>query len=97
MKCIAVCPKNLIKMLPAENTSIVACSNQEKGGSVRKICDVGCITCNRCVKTCPQNAIKMVNNVAVIDPKLCINCGECVEICPQNCIVEMTKKEIIHS
>ncbi|MEG0628993.1 MAG: 4Fe-4S binding protein [Enterococcus sp.] len=39
----------------------------------------------------------MVNNVAVIDPKLCINCGECVEICPQNCIVEMTKKEIIHS
>lgn len=97
LKCIAVCPKNLIKMLPAENTSIVACSNQEKGGGVRKICDVGCITCNRCVKTCPQKAIKMVNNVAVIDPELCINCGECVEICPQNCIVEMTKKKVVHS
>lgn len=97
LKCITACPKNLIKMLPAENTSIVACSNQDKGGGVRKICDVGCITCNRCVKTCPQKAIKIENNVAVIDPELCINCGDCIEICPQNCILKMPAKEKIPS
>ncbi|GCF94787.1 ferredoxin [Enterococcus florum] len=95
LKCISACPKNLIKMLPAENTSIVACSNQEKGGGVRKICSVGCISCNRCVKTCPQKAITMENNVAVIDPELCINCGECVEACPQECIEEMPAKVLV--
>lgn len=97
LKCITACPKNLIKMLPAENTSIVACSNQDKGGGVRKICDVGCITCNRCVKTCPQKAIKMENNVAVIDPALCTDCGECVEVCPQNCIIQMKLREKVPS
>lgn len=97
LKCINACPKNLIKMLPAENTSIVACSNLDKGGSVRKICDVGCITCSRCVKACPQKAIKMENNVAVIDPDLCINCGDCVEVCPQNCILKMPVREKIPS
>lgn len=97
LKCITACPKNLIKMLPAENTALVACSNQDKGGGVRKNCDVGCITCNRCVKTCPQKAIKMENNVAVIDPDMCIDCGECVEICPQNCILQMPAKEKIPS
>lgn len=97
LKCIAVCPKNLIKMLPAENTSIVACSNHDKGGGVRKICDVGCITCNRCVKACPQKAIKMENNVAVIDPEFCTDCGECVEVCPQNCIMSMPIKEKVPS
>ena len=97
LKCITACPKSLIKMLPAENISIVSCSNQDKGGGVRKICDVGCISCNRCVKTCPQKAITMENNVAVIDPDLCINCGECVEVCPQNCIVEMPVKETVNS
>ncbi|MGG5317261.1 RnfABCDGE type electron transport complex subunit B [Enterococcus sp. AZ072] len=97
LKCITACPKSLINMLPAEDTSIVACSNQEKGGGVRKICSVGCITCNRCVKACPQEAIQMENNVAVIDPELCTNCGECREVCPQNCILEMPLKETVGS
>lgn len=94
LKCIQVCPKNLIKLLPADNTSIVACSNQDKGGAVRKICTVGCITCSRCVKACPNKAIEMKDNVAVIDPDLCDNCGACVEICPQKCIRDMNAKNV---
>lgn len=91
MKCVSACPKGLIKMLPAENTSIVACSNQDKGGAVGKICAVGCITCSRCVKACPEDAIKIENNVAVIDPERCTNCGACIEACPQKCILSRTR------
>jgi ferredoxin len=58
---------------------------------------VGCITCNRCVKACPQKAIKMENNVAVIDPEACINCGDCIEVCPQTCILKMPSKEKVPS
>lgn len=93
LKCISACPKNLIAMLPAENTSIVACLNLDKGGAVRKTCSVGCITCSRCVKVCPEQAIKIENNVAVIDPDLCTNCGACIEACPQNCILAMRATE----
>lgn len=96
LKCVGACPKNLIKLLPAEDCSHVACSNLDKGGAVRKICTVGCISCSRCVKACPVGAVKLENNVAVIDPKLCENCGACVEACPQHCIVDMNavhKKE----
>ncbi|MHC5249793.1 RnfABCDGE type electron transport complex subunit B [Enterococcus sp. LJL90] len=89
LKCISACPKLLIKMLPAENTAIVACSNTERGGGVKKICSVGCITCSKCIKVCPENAIEIVDNLAVITPDLCTNCGECVTACPQNCILQM--------
>lgn len=91
MKCVSACPKQLIAMLPAEETAIVACANHERGGGVRKTCTVGCISCSRCVKACPQNAITMDNNLAVIDPDLCNNCRACIDVCPQHCIVEMAE------
>jgi NAD-dependent dihydropyrimidine dehydrogenase PreA subunit len=49
------------------------------------------------VKACPQKAIKMENNVAVIDPEACINCGDCIEVCPQTCILKMPSKEKVPS
>ena len=65
---------------------MVPCSNTDKGAVTRKLCDVGCIACGICVKNCPNEAIKLENNVAVIDYSKCTNCGTCMEKCPRHII-----------
>lgn len=41
-----------------------------------------CISCGRCVKICPFDALEMVNKQLVINYK-CMGCGVCVTKCPQ--------------
>lgn len=85
-KCIAECPKLIIKMVPARSGYSVACSNEEKGAVARKNCKVACIACGKCVKACPKEAISIVNLRAVIDTSKCENCGECITVCPTGAI-----------
>ncbi|SHO43101.1 DUF362 domain-containing protein [Desulfopila aestuarii] len=40
-----------------------------------------CTGCETCVKWCPQDAITMNDEVAVIDDAKCIGCGECLAMC----------------
>lgn len=86
-KCISVCPKKIIKRIPASATYYVACSNHQKGKEVRELCTKGCIACGICVKQCEVGAITIVDNLATIDYTKCINCGKCAAKCPQCCIV----------
>lgn len=85
-KCIELCPKHLISMIPYEATHAVACSSVDKGPVTMKACSVGCIGCGICVKSCPQDAIKVENFHAIIDYDKCISCGVCAEKCPKNSI-----------
>ncbi|MBE8539556.1 4Fe-4S dicluster domain-containing protein [Geoglobus acetivorans] len=44
-----------------------------------------CISCGRCVESCPTGALKMVDGkVQLIDERLCDGFGSCIAVCPTN-------------
>lgn len=85
-KCIAVCPKNIIELVPVSKEVRVLCKNTEKGKAVMEACKVGCIACQKCVKACKFDAIVFENNLARIDYSKCVNCMMCAEACPTKTI-----------
>jgi electron transport complex protein RnfB len=98
-KCIAVCPKNIIELVPISKEVRVLCKNTEKGKEVMSYCKVGCIACQKCVKACKFDAIIFENNLARIDYSKCTNCMMCAEACPTKTIYanfNNRKKAFIH-
>lgn len=87
-KCIAVCPKHLISLIPYDAKYTVACSSTDKGPVTMKACSTGCIGCGICVKNCPSEAVKVENFNATIDQDKCTGCGTCAEKCPKKVIVK---------
>lgn len=53
-KCVAACPRQVIRMAPLAATVHVLCNSHDSGAIVRKYCTVGCIACQICVKTAPE-------------------------------------------
>lgn len=90
-KCVEVCPTKVISLIPKRAKVYVKCNSLDKGAIVRKICKLGCIACGICVKVCEPGAIKIENNLAIIDYEKCTNCGICVEKCPTKSIVMVMK------
>ena len=50
----------------------------------------GCLA-HRCQQSCPKDAIRIVNNKAVIDQAKCIECGRCKEACPYDAISDVKR------
>ena len=84
--CTVACPRHVIQMKPIAPQPAVKCSNKDKGALVNKTCKVGCIACGLCVRNCPNQAIFLKDNVAVIDYTKCNGCGTCVSKCPKKAI-----------
>lgn len=84
-KCVAVCPRNVIKMTPKEATVHVLCNSTDKGGAVRKYCQVGCIGCNICKKTVPE-AYQIESFLARVEYEHHENAAAAIEKCPMKCI-----------
>ena len=47
-KCVNVCPRRVIELVPAKATVHVLCNNPLRGPDVRKVCQVGCMGCHLC-------------------------------------------------
>ena len=45
-----------------------------------------CTGCGTCVDTCPVEAIKLKDDIAIIDEDECTECGACVDECPTDAI-----------
>ena len=59
-------------------------------------CPFACIGLGDCMKICPQMAIIIENNTALVTDNCC-GCGKCIEVCPQNLIklIPASQKTIV--
>lgn len=80
--CTKACPKNVIKLIPKSAKVFNFCNSKDKGAVARKACKSACIGCKKCEIKCESGAIKVENNLAVIDYEKCTSCGICAENCP---------------
>lgn len=85
-KCVSVCPKHLISLIPYEARTVVACRSVDRGPVTMKACQAGCIGCGICVKNCPSGAVTVTDFHAEIDQEKCTGCGICAEKCPKKTI-----------
>jgi len=84
--CANICPRKLIELVPVSQKALVTCLSKDRGVFMKQVCTKGCIGCGICVKNCEAGAIKVQENVAVIDRTLCTGCGTCAEKCPKKII-----------
>ena len=90
--CVAVCPKKLFSLVSVSKAYAVRCKSLDLGKKVLEVCSTGCIACRKCEKACPVGAIKVINNLAVIDYNICDNRGECFKVCPTKAIAKKENK-----
>ena len=88
-KCIPVCPKKLIEIVPDSSNVRVMCNSRDKGRVVKVNCRAGCIGCTLCQKACETGAITVDDNIAKIDYEKCTLCMACVNKCPSRAIKVM--------
>lgn len=84
--CTRECPNGLIEVFPDVSRVVVTCSNKERGAVAKSKCENACIGCKKCEKACHTGAIRVIENLAVIDYDKCDNCSECAKVCMAGCI-----------
>lgn len=63
------------------------CLASEKFYNGKSACRSGCLGFGDCMRVCDNDAISIVNGVAVVNPAKCGACGKCAKACPNHLIV----------
>lgn len=92
-KCIDICPTGVMQWIPENADYMVACSSTDKGGTVKKYCEVGCIGCKLCEKKSPEGGFLVTDFLARIDFSRDGDREEARKACPPKCIITLAKKE----
>jgi Pyruvate/2-oxoacid:ferredoxin oxidoreductase delta subunit len=53
---------------------------------LRETDDDACIGCGECETLCPVQAVKMEDEIPVVDTAWCIGCGVCATVCPTDAV-----------
>lgn len=89
-KCVAACPRNVIRMTPHDSTVHVLCNSHDKGAVVRKYCQIGCIGCHICQKTVP-GAYAIDDFLATVVYQDDAEAAEAIPKCPTKCIRDFSE------
>ena len=84
--CMRKCPKGIIEMVDPSRPIRVRCANTSVPKVSREKCTLSCIACGICVRSCPADALRIVNRHASIDYGACVACGMCATKCPRGAI-----------
>jgi len=66
-ECVRACPRNIIGLCDYDEVVHVYCSSRDKGAVTKKNCSAGCIACKLCEKDDESGAVKVIDNLSVID------------------------------
>ena len=85
--CVVACPRDLFELLPVQQPLLVQCRVPLAGEAARALCAVACDACGRCVQDAPDGAIRMVDNLPVVDYARGIDAGAAPTLrCPTGAI-----------
>jgi anaerobic sulfite reductase subunit C len=74
--CVTGCPNACLK--PSENDLGI------QGVARVALTPDRCNGCGVCIRACPAHALRLEDDIAVIDRRRCLGCSQCVRVCPQS-------------
>ena len=83
MRCKGTCE---VTRNQGNYTGIQDCRAAALSGLNVAECEYGCLGFGSCATVCPENAIRVVDGVAVVNRARCVACGLCVKACPKGLI-----------
>ncbi len=85
-ECVKACPRDIIGLTGYDEVVHVYCKSRDKGALTRKICTAGCIACKLCEKDDDTGAVKILENLAIIDLAVSKAPVRSIERCPTKVI-----------
>jgi len=84
--CCGCCCKALANITKYDNPGAIVRSNYYAAKD-----EDTCTTCGTCVERCQVNAIRIENDITVINRDRCIGCGLCASTCPTGSLSMVSK------
>jgi electron transport complex protein RnfB len=66
-ECVRACPRDIIGLCDFDEIVHVYCRSRDRGPVTKKSCSAGCIACKLCEKDDETGAVKVIDNLSVID------------------------------